>query len=99
MSDEKTSGLWSNPIFQKLYWAHVISLLGSGISSVALGLLAHALVGASASQVLAGGSILHRADRRPAAAKAAIVDFQVGIFTDPARFARFVHKCHADGHI
>lgn len=44
--------LWSNGVFQKLYWAHVISLVGSGISSVALGLLAHALVGASASAVL-----------------------------------------------
>ncbi len=45
-------GLWTNSAFQKLYWAHVISLVGSGISSVALGLLAHALVGASASAVL-----------------------------------------------
>ncbi len=52
MNTAKTPGLWSNPIFQKLYWAHVVSLLGSGISSVALGLLAHALVGASASEVL-----------------------------------------------
>ena len=46
------AGLWANGIFKKLYWAHVISLLGSGVSSVALGLLAHALVGASASEVL-----------------------------------------------
>lgn len=49
---DQVPGLWANRIFQKLYWAHVISLLGSGISSVALGLLAHALVGASASEVL-----------------------------------------------
>lgn len=48
----KTPALWANHIFQKLYWAHVISLLGSGVSSVALGLLAHELVGASASAVL-----------------------------------------------
>ena len=47
-----TANLWANGIFQKLYWAHVISLLGSGVSSVALGLLAHVLVGASASAVL-----------------------------------------------
>lgn len=46
------SSLWSNGVFLKLYWAHVISLVGSGVSSVALGLLAHALVGASASAVL-----------------------------------------------
>jgi NRE family putative nickel resistance protein-like MFS transporter len=46
------NGLWSNGVFLKLYWAHVISLVGSGVSSVALGLLAHALVGASASAVL-----------------------------------------------
>ena len=44
--------LWKNSVFQKLFWAHVISLLGSGISSIALGLLAYELVGASASEVL-----------------------------------------------
>ena len=48
----QSENLWSNGVFQKLYWAHVISLVGSGVSSVALGLLAHALVGASASAVL-----------------------------------------------
>lgn len=36
-------------MFQKLFWAHVISLVGSGLSSVALALLAHQLVGASAA--------------------------------------------------
>lgn len=51
-SPEYTTSLWKNAVFQKLYWAHVISLVGSGVSSVALGLLAHALVGASASEVL-----------------------------------------------
>lgn len=44
--------LWRNIPFQRLFWAHVISLVGSGLSSVALGLLAHQLVGASASVVL-----------------------------------------------
>lgn len=48
----KAPGLWSNPVFQKLFWAHVVSLLGTGVSSIALGLLAHELVGASASAVL-----------------------------------------------
>lgn len=52
MNIESDKGLWSNRVFHKLYWAHVISLVGSGISSIALGLLAHALVGASASAVL-----------------------------------------------
>ena len=37
-----SENLWSNRIFLKLYWAHVIGLVGSGVSSVALGLLAHA---------------------------------------------------------
>ena len=44
--------LWRNLPFQRLFWAHVVSLVGSGLSSVALGLLAHQLVGASASAVL-----------------------------------------------
>lgn len=44
--------LWRNTPFQRLFWAHVVSLVGSGLSSVALGLLAHQLVGASASAVL-----------------------------------------------
>ena len=44
--------LWRHGVFQKLFWAHVISLVGSGIGSVALALLAHQLVGASAAAVL-----------------------------------------------
>ncbi len=50
----KRSGatLWGNLPFQRLFWAHAISLVGSGLGSVALGLLAHQLVGASASEVL-----------------------------------------------
>jgi hypothetical protein len=62
MNIESDKGLWSNDIFQKLYRAHVISLVGSGISSIALGLLAHALVGASASAVL--GYIPSRSESR-----------------------------------
>src|SRR5215217_5526163 len=49
---ELDSPLWRHGAFQKLFWAHVISLIGSGLSSVALALLAHQLVGASASAVL-----------------------------------------------
>jgi len=44
--------LWRNHRFMRLFAAHVVSLVGSGLSSVALGLLAHQLVGASASAVL-----------------------------------------------
>lgn len=44
--------LWRDPPFQRLFWAHALSLVGTGITSVALGLLAHELVGASASIVL-----------------------------------------------
>jgi len=46
------TSLWRNRPFQRLFWAHVVSLVGSGLSSIALGLLAHQLVGASASAVL-----------------------------------------------
>ena len=49
---ETDSPLWRHGVFQKLFWAHVISLIGSGLSSVALALLAHQLVGASAAAVL-----------------------------------------------
>ena len=44
--------LWRHRVFQQLFWAHALSLVGSGLSSLALGLLAHHLVGASASSVL-----------------------------------------------
>ncbi len=44
--------LWRHRAFQQLFWAHALSLVGSGLSSLALGLLAHQLVGASASTVL-----------------------------------------------
>lgn len=47
-----SSSLWKHRAFQQLFWAHALSLLGSGLSSLALGLLAHHLVGASASSVL-----------------------------------------------
>lgn len=52
ISEANNSLLWRHGVFQKLFWAHVISLVGSGLSSVALALLAHQLVGASASAVL-----------------------------------------------
>lgn len=46
------SPLLQNSAFRRLFVAQVISLVGSGLSSVALGLLANQLVGASASAVL-----------------------------------------------
>ncbi len=46
------TSLWRHRAFQQLFWAHALSLVGSGLSSLALGLLAHQLVGASASTVL-----------------------------------------------
>ena len=49
---ESIPSLWKNRVFQRLFWAHGLSLVGSGLSSLALGLLAHQLVGASASEVL-----------------------------------------------
>ena len=53
MNDTETnSSLWRHGVFQKLFWAHVVSLVGSGLSSVALALLAHQLVGGSAAAVL-----------------------------------------------
>lgn len=47
-----STSLWHHRAFQQLFWAHALSLVGSGLSSLALGLLAHELVGASASSVL-----------------------------------------------
>ncbi|HBJ85030.1 MAG TPA: hypothetical protein DDZ88_14400 [Verrucomicrobiales bacterium] len=47
-----STSLWRHRAFQQLFWAHALSLVGSGLSSLALGLLAHQLVGASASSVL-----------------------------------------------
>ncbi len=49
---ETSTSLWKHRVFQQLFWAHALSLFGSGLSSLALGLLAHQLVGASASTVL-----------------------------------------------
>ena len=49
---ETIPSLWKHRVFQQLFWAHGLSLVGSGLSSLALGLLAHQLVGASASSVL-----------------------------------------------
>lgn len=49
---EAIPSLWRHRVFQQLFWAHGLSLFGSGLSSLALGLLAHQLVGASASTVL-----------------------------------------------
>ncbi len=51
-NSEVIPSLWNHRVFQQLFWAHALSLVGSGLSSLALGLLAHQLVGASASEVL-----------------------------------------------
>lgn len=48
----KPSDLWRNLSFRRLYAAHATGLAGSGLGAVALGLLAHELVGASAPAVL-----------------------------------------------
>ncbi len=42
----------ANPVYRHLYAAQVLSLLGTGLTTVALGLLAFALVGRDAGQVL-----------------------------------------------
>lgn len=44
--------LWRSRDFLQLFWAHAISLFGASLTSVALGLLAHELVGAKVSEVL-----------------------------------------------
>lgn len=51
-NNKASDSLWRNGPFRLLFSAHAVSLIGSGLSSVALGLLAHQLVGASASVVL-----------------------------------------------
>jgi MFS transporter, NRE family, putaive nickel resistance protein len=48
----KIQPLSKHRVFQQLFWAHTLSLVGGGLTSLALGLLAHELVGASASTVL-----------------------------------------------
>jgi MFS family permease len=50
--NQPSPSLWQHRSFQQLFWAHALSLVGSGLSSLALGLLAHHLVGATASTVL-----------------------------------------------
>ncbi len=50
--DNTSSSLWRHRVFQQLFWAHTLSLVGAGLTSLALGLLAHHLVGTSASTVL-----------------------------------------------
>ena len=35
---ESIPSLWKNRVFQQLFWAHGLSLVGSGLSSLALGL-------------------------------------------------------------
>lgn len=42
----------ANPIYRRLYLAQIIALLGSGLATVALGLLAYDLAGAGATRVL-----------------------------------------------
>lgn len=49
---ERSGSLWANTAFRRLYAAHTTSLIGSGLGGVALGLLAHELVGGSAPAVL-----------------------------------------------
>jgi predicted ATPase with chaperone activity len=40
----RTSGsLWSHRVFQQLFWAHALSPFSSGLSSLALGFLEHAM--------------------------------------------------------
>lgn len=50
--DSSSTSLLRHRTFQQLFWAHALSLVGAGLTSLALGLLAHHLVGASASKVL-----------------------------------------------
>jgi len=52
MGSAATGSIWRENVFVRLFVAHAAALIGSGLSSVALGLLAHQLVGASASVVL-----------------------------------------------
>src|SRR5690606_29268431 len=48
----RAAALWRNRRFMRLFWAHAISLFGASLTAVALGLLAHDLVGANVSEVL-----------------------------------------------
>ncbi|MEX2381036.1 MAG: MFS transporter [Opitutales bacterium] len=48
----KEKSLWRNGSFFRLFVAHAISLVGNSFTAVALGLLAHELVGAAVSEVV-----------------------------------------------
>ncbi|WP_204112843.1 MFS transporter [Shimia biformata] len=52
MSDTLSASPLTNPVFRRLFSAQVIALLGTGLMTVALGLLAYDLAGASAGAVL-----------------------------------------------
>jgi len=52
MHSSSNESLWRNTGFARLFGAHTISLFGAALTSVALGLLAHELVGAAVSEVL-----------------------------------------------
>lgn len=52
MGAAANDSLWTNAVFRRLFASHATSLVGSGLGAVALGLLAHELVGANAPEVL-----------------------------------------------
>ncbi|NLS14515.1 MFS transporter [Vibrio sp. SM6] len=53
LSDQFSTSLWANHTYTRLFSAQVISLIGTGMSSVCLALLAYDLAGDDASRVLA----------------------------------------------
>lgn len=53
-------GLWDNDAFRRLYAAQVISLLGSGVTTVGLALFAYQLEGGSAATAVLGNALMLR---------------------------------------
>src|SRR5215212_6956387 len=54
------SSLWKNKAFLKLFAAQVISLLGSGITTVGLALFAYQLAGGESATAIVGNALMLR---------------------------------------
>ncbi len=59
-SDEERGGLWTNGSFVLLFLAQVVSLVGSGTTTIGLALLAYGMAGASAATVVVGTALTLR---------------------------------------
>jgi NRE family putative nickel resistance protein-like MFS transporter len=59
-SSEQAPGLWRNRSFVVLFAAQVISLVGSGATTIGLALFAYQLAGASSATIVVGNALTLR---------------------------------------